>query len=79
MAEPLIVVDSDYTVYLQGRKFALSTQPRLVRHDDPFSYMPKIRVSFECVELPEMSTPPEPTKRTWASAMGLRKPRKESK
>ncbi|AHJ86651.1 hypothetical protein CRB1_40 [Mycobacterium phage CRB1] len=78
MAEPLIVVDSDYTVYLHGKKLALSSQPRLERFDNPFDYYPRIRVSFECAELPPPPNPTPKPKRTWASAMGLRKPQ-ESK
>ncbi|QDP44623.1 hypothetical protein SEA_NOTHINGSPECIAL_39 [Mycobacterium phage NothingSpecial] len=73
MSEPLLVVDTDYTVHLHGRRLALATSVQLQQTDNLMGH-PKIRVSFECTEIPEFTTPPKP-KRTWASAMGLKKPK----
>jgi hypothetical protein len=72
VGNPILVVNDDYTVYHQGREFALGSPPKLVWREPWHSLRPLLNISFDCVELP---TPPPPKpKRTWVSAMGLKKP-----
>jgi hypothetical protein len=75
MAETLLVVDTDYTVHLNGRRLALASPVRMEQHDSPFGYGLRLKVSFDCTELPDWTLPAPKPKRTWANAMGLRKPR----
>ncbi|QFP95522.1 hypothetical protein SEA_GAUGELDP_39 [Mycobacterium phage GaugeLDP] len=70
MSNPILVIDEDYTVTFHGRKWALSEPPML--EQDYRSFWPSLRVSFGIREIPP--PPPPKPKRTWATAMGLRKP-----
>uniref|UniRef100_A0AAU8GUD6 Minor tail protein n=1 Tax=Mycobacterium phage BabyBack TaxID=3158877 RepID=A0AAU8GUD6_9CAUD len=72
MSNPILVVDDAYTVYYHGRKFALASPPTMVMDHDPYSYRQRYMLSFEVCELPP--PPPPKPKRTWATAMGLRRP-----
>ncbi|QCG76892.1 hypothetical protein SEA_XIANYUE_38 [Mycobacterium phage XianYue] len=73
MSNPILVVDDAYTVYYGGRKLGLASPVRMDLEHDPYSYRQRCRLSFDVVELPP--PPPPKPKRTWATAMGLRKPR----
>ena len=74
MTEPLLVVDTDHTVYLNGRKLALASPVRIQAINEWDRTHARLAVHFDCVEIPEITTPPKP-KRTWSSAMGLKKPK----
>lgn len=68
-----------YVVFMGGREFALASQPIF---DAEYDYVrgiygghahvgTRFQIKLDCYELP--APPPPKPKRTWSSAMGLRK------
>ncbi|AGT14289.1 hypothetical protein ADZZY_40 [Mycobacterium phage Adzzy] len=77
MSNPILVIDSDYTVHYNGRKFGLATPLEMHLGGDWGQTM--VAFSFKCVELWSLPPDPEPKpKRSWARVMGLKKPSKEN-
>lgn len=74
MRTPILAVYDDYTVEFSGQKFALSTTPQLDAYSTYPGDLQKVRVSFDCYEMPTFGT--SKLKRRRASeALGLRRPK----
>ncbi|EHB47660.1 hypothetical protein MycrhDRAFT_5786 [Mycolicibacterium rhodesiae JS60] len=74
MADPVLVVTSDYTVEYAGRKLALGSPIKLHWLDARTN--PRMQISFDCVEIPpEAPVDRYPKRRKVSEALGLRRPK----
>ncbi|QHB37976.1 hypothetical protein KIY71_gp38 [Mycobacterium phage Cintron] len=66
-------------MHFHGREFGVLEEPRIEYTSVPYGiydrYRADVHVSIRAVLIEPEPTPPPKPKRTWASAMGLRKPR----
>ncbi|QBP29239.1 hypothetical protein SEA_PHIGHTER1804_38 [Mycobacterium phage Phighter1804] len=66
-------------MHFNGREFGVLEEPRIEFNSVPYGIYGRARadisVSIRAVLIEPEPTPPPKPKRTWASAMGLRKPR----